>query len=470
VVDGYTKNGFISNTVAKNIMHLSGEKREISSVQIQPEQFLSKVKPGNDEIKEYYVSHQTEFKQPEEVQIEYLVLSVDDLAKKIQVSSDEIKKYFEEHKVEFGQIEERQASHILLSAPATASDADKAAARSKAEELLSQIKQAPQNFAEFAKNHSQDAGSADKGGDLGFFGRGTMVKAFEDEIFQMEPEEIRGPVQTDFGFHIIKLTAIKAGENVNFDEVKDEVEKKLRRQKSSKDFGEKAEEFRNIVYEESDSLQPAAEALKLSIQKSDWISRTGGKEPYFTNVKLLQVMFSEDSIKNKQNSEVIEITPDTLISARVLEHKPAAMRSIAEVREKIFGILARQQASDQAVKEGTEKLGQLHKGEKDIVKWGPDQTVSRNDPQGFEEGVLRAIFKVKSFSLPVYTGVINSQGGFSLVRISNVIEAASPDEEKVKVFSRQLQQLYAEEELSSYLAAIKQRSDVTVMRERIENK
>jgi peptidyl-prolyl cis-trans isomerase D len=469
VVDGYIKNGFISNTVAKNIIHLSGEKREISSVQIQPDQFLSKMKPGNDEIKEYYISHQTEFKQPEKVQIEYLVLSVDDLAKKIQVSSDEIKKYFEENKAEFGQIEKRQASHILLSAPATASDADKAAARSKAEELLSQIKQAPQSFAELAKKHSQDPGSADKGGDLGFSERGTMVKAFEDEIFQMEPGEIRGPVQTDYGFHIIKLTAIKAGENVNFDEVKDEVEKKLRRQKSSKDFGEKAEEFRNIVYEESDSFQLAAETLKLSIQKSDWISRTGGKEPYFTNVKLLQVMFSEDSIKNKQNSEVIEITQDTLISARVLGYKPAAMRTMAEVREKIFGILARQQASDQAVKEGTEKLGQLHKGEKDIVKWGPDQTVSRNDPQGLEEGVLRAIFKVKSFSLPVYTGVINSQGGFSLVRISNVIEAVSPDEEKVKVFSRQLQQLYAEEELSSYLAAIKQRSDVTVMRERIEN-
>ena len=470
VVDGYIKNGFISNTVAKNIIRLSGEKREISSIQIQPEKFLPKIKPSNEEIQAYYANHQAEFKRPEEVQVEYLVLSVDDLAKKIQVSSDEVKKYFEEHKAEFGQVEERQASHILLSAPVTASDADKAAARSKAEELLSQIRQAPQNFAELAKKYSQDTGSADKGGDLGFFGRGSMVKAFEDEIFQMEPEEIRGPVQTDFGFHIIKLSAIKSGENVNFDKVKDEVEKKLRRQKSSKDFGDKAEEFRNLVYEESDSLQTAAETLKLPIQKSDWISRTGGNEPYFTNIKLLQVMFSEDSIKNKQNSEVIEVTQDTLISARVLGHKPAAMRSIAAVREKISAILARQQASDQAVNEGTEKLGQLHKGEKDIVKWGPNQTVSRNDPQGLEEGVLRAIFKVKSFSLPAYTGVINSQGGFSLVRISNVIEAVSPDEEKIRVFSRQLQQLYAQEELSSYLGAIKQRSDVTVMRERIENK
>jgi peptidyl-prolyl cis-trans isomerase D len=470
VVDGYIKNGFISNTVAKNIIRLSEEKRKISSVQIRPEQFLSKIKPGDNEIKTYYVSNQTKFMQPEQIQVEYLVLSVDNLAKKIQVSSDETKKYFEKHKDEFGQIEERQASHILLSAPVTASDADKAAARSRAEELLSQIKQAPQSFAELAKKHSQDAGSAEKGGDLGFFGRGTMVKAFEDEVFQMEPEEIRGPVQTDFGFHIIKLSAIKAGENVNYDEVKDEVEKKLRRKKSSKDFGEKAEKFRNIVYEESDSLQPAAEALKLSIQRSDWTSRVGGKSPYFTNVKLLQAMFSEDSIKNRRNSEVIEITPDTLISARVLVHKPAAMRSIDEVREEIFGILAREQASKQAVKEGREKLGQLHKGEKDIVKWGPDETVSRNDPQGLEEEVLRTVFKATPFNLPAYTGVTNSQGGFSLIRINNVIEAVLPDEEKVKVFSRQLQQLYAQEELSSFLAAIKQRSDVTVMRERIENK
>ena len=364
VIDGYLKNGFISNTVAKNIMRLSGEKREISSVHIEPAQFVSKMKPSNDEIKEYYGNHQADFKRPEEVQVEYLVLSVDDLAKNIQVSSEETKKYFEEHKAEFGQIEERQASHILLSAPATASDADKEAARSKAEELLLQIKQAPQNFAKFAKEHSQDAGSSDKGGDLGFFGRNTMDKAFEDVVFQMEPEEIRGPIQTGFGFHIIKLSAIKDGENINFDEVKVEVEDKLKKQKSNKDFGEKAEEFRNIVYEENDNYQLAAETLKLSIQKSDWTSRTGGREPYFTNVKLLQIMFSEDAIKNKNNSEVIEISPDTLISVRILKHKPAAMLSITEVKEKIFKTLANQKASDQAVKEGKEKLGNCKKGRK----------------------------------------------------------------------------------------------------------
>ncbi|MEE8150934.1 MAG: SurA N-terminal domain-containing protein [Nitrosomonadaceae bacterium] len=470
VIDAYTKNGFISDTVAKNIIRLSEEKREISRVQIQPEQFLSQIKPNNDAIKSYYDSHQTKFRQPEQVRVEYLVLSVDGLAKEVQVSIDETIRYFDEHKAEFGQVEERQASHILLSAPTTASDTDKAAARAKAEELLSQIKQSPQSFADLARQYSQDAGSADKGGDLGFFGRGTMDKAFEDEIFQMEAEEIRGPVQTDFGFHIIKLSAIKAGEIVNFDEVRNQVEEKLRKQKAGKEFGEMAEEFRNMVYEQSDSLQPAAEAFRLPIQQSGWISRKEGKPSYFTNGKLLQAIFSEDSIKNKRNTESIEVTPDTLISARVLDHRPAAMRSINVVREEITKLVARQQATDRAVKEGMEKLERLQKGEKNVVEWSPTQQVSRNEPQGLDYEILRSIFKTRSTGLPVYTGIINPQGGFSLIRISDVIESAPPDEKKIKVFSRQMQQLFAQEEFSSYLTAIKQRSDVTVRKERIENK
>lgn len=470
VIEAYTKNGFISNTVAKNIMRLSEEKREISLVQIQPEQFLSKIKPSDDEIKSYYDSHQNKFRRPEQVKVEYLVLSVDDLAKQVQVSTDEAISYFNEHKAEFGQVEERRASHILLSAPTTASDTDRAAARSKAEEIILQIKQAPQNFADLAKQHSQDAGSADKGGDLGFFKRGTMVKAFEDEIFQMELGEIRGPVQTEFGFHIIKLSEIKAGKEVNFDEVKEQVLEKLKKQKSEKEFGEMAEDFRNMVYEQSDSLQPAAETFRLPIKESGWINRKEGKSPYLTDKKLLQAIFSEDSIDNKQNTETVEVSTDTLVSARVLDHRPAAMRSMSIVKEEIIKLVAHQKAVDQAVKEGREKLEKLLKGEKNVVKWNPVILVSHNEPQGLGYDTLRSIFKVQPTKLPTYTGIINSQGGFSLIRISDVIEASVPSEEKIKTFSRQLQQVFAQEELLSYLNAVKKRYDVTVRQDRIENK
>ncbi len=469
VVDGYLKNGFISNTVVKNLIRLSEEKREINSLQIDPSEFLSTIKPNDKEIKKYYSKHQDEFKRSEEIKVEYLVLSVDNLAEKVVLEANEVQNYFKKNKSEFIQPEQRQASHILFSAPSTASDEDKATALSKAEALLVKIKQDPQKFSKFAREHSQDAGSADKGGDLGFFSRNTMVKNFEDEVFQMKPEEIRGPIQTDFGFHIIKLSAIKSGKDVSFDEIKGEVEEKIRKQRVSKGFGDKVEEFRNIVYEEIDNFGLAAEALKLPIKKSGWISRAGGEESYFTDARLLQVMFSKDSIENKQNSEVIEIAEDTYISIRVIEHRPAAVLSMKEVREKIINILVRQKASDLAVEDGTDKLTQLQRGKKDIVTWGSNMTVSRNNTNGLEEEVIRAIFKIKPFSFPAYTGVINSEGGFSLIRINNVIDAASPDEEKIKTFSKQLQQLYAQEEFLSYLSAIKQRADVNVIKGRIES-
>ena len=221
-------------------------------IRIQPEQFLAQMRPNDAAIKSYYDLHQTEFQVPEQVRVEYLVLSLDELAKQIRVEADETRKYFEEHKDGFGRPEERQASHILISVATTASDAEKAAARAKAEQLLAQIKQTPKIFADLARQQSQDPGSAVKGGDLGFFGRGMMVKSFEDAVFQMKLEEVRGPIQTDFGFHIIKLSAIKLGVAVNFDDVKHQAEQELKKQKAEKAFGEMAEGFGNSVYEQSD--------------------------------------------------------------------------------------------------------------------------------------------------------------------------------------------------------------------------
>lgn len=462
LIDAYTRNGFVPDAVAERVMRLSEEQREVSLARIQPEQFLAQVRPDDAAIKSYYERHQAEFQVPEQVRVEYLVLSLDDLAKQVQVNADETRKYFEEHKDGFGQPEERQASHILISVSATASDADKTAARAKAEQLLAQVKQAPQSFADLAKQHSQDPGSAVKGGDLGFFGRGMMVKAFEDAVFQMKPEEIRGPIQTDFGFHIIKLSAIKAGKAVSFDEVKNQVEQELKKQKAEKTFGEMAEGFGNMVYEQSDSLQPAAEKFGLSIRQSDWISRKGGELPHLTNGRLLQAIFSEDAIKNKRNTEVVEVTPNTLVVARVLNHRPAAMRSMAAAKDEITMFVIRQQAAEAAIKEGEEKLARLQKGEASMVAWGPVQQVSRQQPQGMDNETLRTIFKARSTGLPFYAGVANPQGGFTLLRISRVIESAPADKATRKAFGKQLQQLLTQEELAATLAGIRQRSDVTI--------
>lgn len=464
----YSENVFISDSVAERVIRLSEEKREINVVRIQPEQFLARIKPDEAAIKSYYDTHQAEFQLPEQVRVEYLVLSLDDLVKQSRVSDEEVTTYFNEHRDEFGRAEERRASHILISAPATATDSEKAAARAKAEQLAGEIRKTPQRFEELAREHSQDPGSAAKGGDLGFFERNMMVKTFEDAVFQMKLDEISNVVETEHGFHIIKLSGIKSADPASLDKVRSQIEQEVKRQKAEKMYGEMAEGFGNMVYEQSDSLQPAAENFNLSVQKSGWIGRNAGEPPYFTNERLLQALFSDDAIKDKRNTEAIEVSPNILVSARVVDHRPASMPPLTAVRDRIAGLIAQQEAAKAAINEGREKLAQLQDGKDGIVKWGAAQQVSRKDPQGLDRETVRAIFKIEATGLPSYTGVANSQGGFTLVRVGRVVEPAPADAAERKAFAGQLQQLLAQQELSSYLAGVRNRYDVSVKNENLE--
>jgi peptidyl-prolyl cis-trans isomerase D len=469
----FSEHGFVPAFVADKIMRLSEEKREVSLAQIQPEQFLAQIKPDGAAIKSYYERHQAEFRLPEQARVEYVVLSLDDLARQATVSADEASKYFDEHRAEFEQAEERRASHILISAPANASDSEKAAARAKAEQLLDQLRKAPQDFEKLARQHSQDPGTAERGGDLGFFSRNMMVKSFEDAVFQMKLDEISNVVETDHGFHIIRLTGIKAAKPINFSEVKGQVEQEIKKEKARKQFDEMAEGFSNAVYEQSDSLRPAAEKFNLPLQQSGWISKNAGEPPYFNNPRLLQAIFSDDVIGNKHNTEAIEVAPNTLVSARVLDHRPASTPSLAELKDKITGIVARQEAAAAAVTEGKEKLAQLKEGKEGksgSIAWSVTQQVSRREPQGLDNETVRAVFMADAARLPAFAGLPNPKGGYTLIRISQVTEPALPDAAGRKLFARQLQQVLTEEELSSYLAGVRKRYDVSVKSENLEKK
>lgn len=462
LVAPFSETGFISDAVAERLMRLSEEKREVHLGQILPIQFASGIKPDNAAIQAYYNSHQGEFRLPEQVRVEYAVLSMDDLASHSNVSTEEAMSYFQEHKGEFGQPEERRASHILINVPAGASDAEKADARVRAEQLLQQTRQNPQSFAELARQHSQDPGSAANGGDLGFFARNTMVKAFEDAIFAMEPGDISDVVETDFGFHIIRLDAIKEGKPVEFNDVRKQVEQEIKKEKAAQSFSEMADSFSNTVYEQSDSLQPAAEKYSLTVRQSGWIGRDGGEPPYFSNERLLQAVFSEDAIRDKRNTEAIEVSPNVLVSARVVDYRPARIPAVEEVKDTITERIVGEEASRRAVKEGKEKLDELQKGKSGVVKWDPGLKVSRKDTQGLDSEIVQAIFRADVRNLPSYTGLANPQGGYTLIRIDNVIKFVMPNGAQRKAFARQLQERVAQEEFSAYLAGIRKRYDVSV--------
>ncbi|QOJ24299.1 MAG: SurA N-terminal domain-containing protein [Gammaproteobacteria bacterium] len=464
LLDGYSDNAFAPKVVAEKVHYLSEVKREISQSQITPEQFLAQLLvPEETDIAAYYDKHKADFDLPERARIEYLVLSLDAVAKNETVSDEAVTTYFSEHQEEFGQPEERKASHILISAAADATDEEKQAAREKATGILEQVKQSPEQFAEIAKKSSDDPGSAMRGGDLGFFGRGVMVKAFEDKIFSMQLDEISDIVETDFGFHIIKLTAIKEEKRPNLDEVREQIADKLKLEMVRSVFGEIAEDFSNIVYEQGDNLQAAAEKFELPIQQSDWITKNSMDPAILSNDRLLSAIFSEDVITNHRNTEVIEVKPDTFVAARILEHKPATTQSLEVVREQIVEKLRKQMAEAKAVEDGRAKLVRLQTGE-DVndVAWGDAKQISYMQPLGLDHEALRIVFSADTRTLPVYVGAVNAKGGFDLIRINRVVEPESPEKTKLDSFTKQLQQMITQEEMSAYLAAIRQRYDVKV--------
>lgn len=463
LLDGYSDYAFAPKVVAERVHYLSEVKREINQSQIAPEQFLTQVTPEEKDIVAYYEKHKADFDLPERARIEYLVLSPDAIAKNETVSDEAVTTYFSEHQAEFGQPEERKASHILISIAADATDDEKLAARKKAEDLLEQVKQNPEQFAEIAKQNSDDPGSAMRGGDLGFFGRGVMVKAFEDKIFSMQLDEISDIVETDFGLHIIKLTAIKEEKHPNLDAVREQIENKLKLEMVGSIFGELAEDFSNVVYEQGDSLQAAARKFELPVQTSDWITRSSTDPEILSNDKLLSAIFSEDSVTNHRNTEAIEVKPDTLVSARVLEYRPATTQSLEVVKEQIVDKLKKKMAEAKAIEEGQAKLARLQAGE-DVsdVAWSDAKQISYMQPQDLDPETLRAVFNTDLGTLPVYAGVANSKGGFNLIRINRVVDPESADNAKLDGFAKQLQQMITQEEMSAYLTAIRQRYDVKV--------
>lgn len=465
LMDGFSENSLVSDKAASKILYLSEVQREISQKQFKPEDFLDEVEPSEEEINEYYNDHEASFYLPERVRVEYVVLSFDALAENEPVSEEAVLNYYETHQEEFRQAEERKASHILVSVAADADADEKEQAREKAEDILEQVQHDPDRFSELAEEFSDDPGSASRGGDLGFFGRGVMVKAFEEAIFDMQPDEIRGLVETDFGYHIIQLAEIKEAVPADLDEVRGQIEQKLKMEMVSSIFGEAVEDFSNTVYEQGDSLQPVAEKFELTVQESDWITRSSAEPAILSNSNLLAAIFADDAKLDKRNTDSIEVDSNTFVSARVIEHRPETSQSLSIVRDEIVERLKKQLALEQAVSTGEEKLADLKSGDTDTIDWDEPKQVSYIQSQGLDQETVREIFKADVSVLPAYVGIKTPQGEYNLIRISEVVEPKAIDGDMRTNFNRQLQQMMAQEETSAYLNGLRQRYDVIIKRD-----
>ncbi len=447
------------------------ERREVGELLLLPEAYGSQVKLAPDAVQKHYEANRKQFELPEQVRAEFLTLSQEALTAQAVVSDEEIKAYYQSHGDRYKGAETRRASHILISAAKDAPDAEVKAAKAKADELLAQLRKAPGDFAKLAKQSSQDPGSAAKGGDLDWFGRGAMVKAFEEAAFSLKEGQTSEVVRSDFGYHIIRVTGVRPERVKPLEEVRAEILAELKREAGMKKYAEAAEAFGNTVYEQADSLKPAAEKWKLEIRQSAWLVR-GGKLPApFDNAKLAAALFSDDGLKNKRNTEAVEIASGTLVSARVLEHKPAALQPLDAVKGEIEKRLIGEEAAKLAIKDGEEKLARLAKGEAVDLKWSPARSVSRTAAPGLPADSVRAVFKADAGKLPAHTGVAFPGKGYALYRITAVKSGeAGTDDPGARALAQQYARFVAEEEFAAWMSTLKEKHPVEINKAALENK
>ena len=455
---------FVSDAQAEKLLQLQLEERQYSSLTIAPTQFSGKVSLEASAVQKYYDDNKAQFEEPEQVKAEYLVLSQEALQAQVSVSDAEIKAWYDGHKDRYVQPEERRVSHILLSTEGDAGK-DKAGVQMKAESVLKEVQAAPAKFAELAKKYSQDSGSAKNGGDLGFFGRGMMDKAFEDAAFGLADGEISGLVQTDYGFHIIKLDGIKPAKQRPLDEVRAEIETELKNQAATRKFAEAAENFTNLVYEQADSLQPAAEKYDLKIQQSGWLPKDPDPKQVAAlgllgNPRVLTALFASDAVKNKRNTEAVEVAASTLLAARVVEHRPAALKPFDTVQADIRKQLAAEAEATMAKSDGETKLTDLQAGN-DKLTWSAVKTMSRMKAAELPLPALKAIFRADVEKLPAYAGA-QIDGSYVLYKVVKVTPPEKVDADMRKRLQAEYGSIIAQQDLAAYLSSLRSRYKLSI--------
>ena len=451
---------------------LLDQQRQVAVATVSADAFLKDVKIDDAAVKTYYEANQGAFQVPDEVKIEYLTLTPDSLAGQVKVEADEVQKQYDANVKQYTKAEERQASHILIAVKPDATDADKAAAKQKADAIATQARKTPAKFAELAKQNSQDPGSAAQGGALDPFARdGSMVKPFEDAVFSGKPGDIVGPVQTEFGWHVIRITGIKPGKTMTFDEAKAQIEQDLKQQKATGKFVEAADQFQNLVYEQADSLQAAAKGLGLEVKTTPMLNRTQLLALAQNNAKFVQAVFSPESLQAKRNTEALEVAPNTLMAARVIEYKPTTLRPFDDVKVEIRRQLERNAASELAQKAGKEKLALLEKGNDAGMSFGKPVMLTRNQAQpGFPPEALIRIFLANASKLPAYVGAPTERGTYSIYKVLQVTAPPPPDPARLKAFNSRVGDQVGHELFNAYLASLKAKADVKINQANLDKK
>jgi peptidyl-prolyl cis-trans isomerase D len=462
VTAGVADTGLSVTMAGRTALDALLQLRDVQVLRFDAKDQRAGLAPTDEELAAYHKEHAAEFRTVEQARIEYLVLDAKALEQGVAAPEPELRKFYEENVSRYTTAEERRASHILVAAPKDAPADQRAKAKAKAEQLLEQARKNPAGFADLARKNSDDTLSAPQGGDLEFNGRGAFAaKAQEDAIFAMKVGEIGNVVESEFGFHVIRLDAVRGGQKKPFEEARPEIEAEVRKQLAAREFAGAAEQFSNLVNAQSDSLAPAADKLKLKVQTAT-VQRTPapGATGALASPKLLEAVFTSESLKSKLNTETVEVGSNQLAAARVVEHQPSRLQALPEVQARVRERVLARQAADKARKAGQARLAELQKTDS-TAGLPPSVSMSRGNPQGQPPEVLNAVLRVDSAKLPQWVGVDLGDAGFALARVSAVKAPASDAPEVTQLLPR-VAEAWAAAEAQAYYKALERRFKVSM--------
>jgi peptidyl-prolyl cis-trans isomerase D len=466
LLDGVARSAIVPSALSERLAALVQETRTVRERRFRPEDFVARVNVGDDAIKGYYEANRAQFETKESIDVQLLALTLDDVARQISVPPAELQSYYEQNKASFTEPEQRRASHILLTVGEGGSAKDKDGARKLAQELLARIKARPDDFAKLAQEYSKDPGSAAKGGDLGFFGRGMMVKPFEEAAFGLKPGDTSDIVESEFGLHLIRVSEVKGGAVAPFEQVKGKIEATFRLQQAQKKFAEAAEQFTNIVYEQSDSLQPAADKLGLKIQTIANVTRDGvprgAPGAALLPAAAVQALFADDALGKKRNIAAVEAGGGTLVSARVVEHRPARLRPLEEVSPQIRERLVREQAARLAREAAAAAAEALRKTPAE-AGFSPPRTVSRGQAEGLSPDALREVMRVPAGNLPAFVVADSPMGAQSVFWVLDSRQPEKSDPQALSQVRRGVEQQQAAADDQAYVAELKRKYKAQVV-------
>lgn len=458
----------VSDRELANFVALRDQTRDFRYVQYDAAGYLDGIEVSDADIQAFYQEHTDRFMEPEAVRLEYLEITPEAVGEEAAPSEDDLRAYYDETRSEREEGGRREARHILLALDEDADAERREAALEQAEALRDRLRDG-ESFDDLAAEYSDDPGTADVGGQLGWVERGEMVDAFEDAMFSLPEGEISEPVVTRFGVHLIRVDDVEAGDAPSFEDIRDELQAEWLQDHAGTDLLELGDEMANVAFEQPDSLEPAAEVAGLEIRRTDWIPREGTDDGLGSYAAVLDAAFDPEVLDNRYNSDLIELSSTRFVLIRLLEHREAAPKDLAEVSGEIRDRLRDRQARERAADDARGFVDALADG----ADW--DELASE---RGLKTEVVEAARRTegnhpgdivsRAFRMAAdRPGVVTYETGAAAVRVDGIesgrIEALDP-QERIQV-RQQLLSATARQELTSVLHTLRQSADIRYRRD-----